>query len=151
MNRKTYVLATDGSDQAREAEKYIEENMDPDDVSVMVVSVTEKLPPGMKNEGQSLTVDPETIRNELTEQIRDNAEAAQTRLSDAGFDVDISLLAGDPGQEICEYVRKTDAYGVVMARRGHGEVTELLIGSVSQYVIHHASVPVVVVPGPDEE
>lgn len=144
--KETYVFATDGSEPARRAEEYIKGNLDPDRIALTVVSVTEKLPPGLLKEGESLTVEAETIRNALTDQVRESAEDARARLVDAGFTVELSLLAGDPGEEICEYARKTDADGIVMSRRGHGEVTELLIGSVSQYVLHHASVPVMIVP-----
>lgn len=144
----TYLLATDGSDPAREAEKYVRNKLDPDRSKIILVSVTEKLPPGLLKEGESLTVEPETLRNELTQQVRDTAEDARGRIEDEGFEVDVTLLAGDPGEEICEYAHKIDADGIILGRRGHGEVTELLIGSVSQYVLHHSSVPVIIVPSP---
>jgi nucleotide-binding universal stress UspA family protein len=52
---------------------------------------------------------------------------------------------GNPGEEICEYARKTDVDSIIMGRRGRGEVRELLLGSVSQYVVHHTDLPVTLV------
>lgn len=144
--KNSYLYATDGSDPARRGERYIRTNLDPQRDAITVVSVTEELPPGFLKEGESLTVEPATIRNELTDTVREIAEEARARLADEGFDVDVALLAGDPGEEICEYAEKTGADGIILGRRGHREVTELLIGSVSQYIVHHASVPVVLVP-----
>ncbi|MFB6347210.1 MAG: universal stress protein [bacterium] len=141
-----YLLATDGSDQARRAEDFFIEAFDPSSTRVIVVSVTEQFPPGIIKEGESLTKEAKVLRNELSEEVRSIAESSQDRLREAGFDVEITLLAGDPGSEICEHARKVDAAGIVLGRRGHGEVTELLMGSVSQYVVHHSPVPVTLVP-----
>jgi nucleotide-binding universal stress UspA family protein len=46
-------------------------------------------------------------------------------------------LYGDPGKAICE---QADAWGadlILMGRRGHSQVSEIFLGSVSSYVIHH--------------
>jgi nucleotide-binding universal stress UspA family protein len=51
------------------------------------------------------------------------------------------------GREICE---SADAYGadmIVIGSHGSSHTGELLLGSVSQYVLHHASCPVLVVRG----
>lgn len=54
------------------------------------------------------------------------------------------LVQGHAGQAILDAA--IDAELIVVGSRGHGELTQLVIGSVSQHVLHHARVPVVVVP-----
>ncbi len=60
---------------------------------------------------------------------------------------EVSTLAlwGQPAEEICKYA---DAQGIdliVIGSRGRSAFTELLLGSVSSQVLHHATCPVTVV------
>ena len=60
---------------------------------------------------------------------------------------EVSTLAlwGHPAEEICKYA---DAQGIdliVIGSRGRSAFTELLLGSVSSQVLHHATCPVTVV------
>ncbi|HEY9648249.1 MAG TPA: universal stress protein [Chroococcidiopsis sp.] len=57
----------------------------------------------------------------------------------AGVSVDFSQAYGNPGKAICEFAKNWDADLILMGRRGHTGVNELLLGSVSNYVLHHAS------------
>jgi nucleotide-binding universal stress UspA family protein len=52
---------------------------------------------------------------------------------------------GDPAEEIIAFVNEQKAELIVMGSRGYGRLTGLLIGSVAQKVLGHASCPVVVV------
>ncbi|MEM9136939.1 MAG: universal stress protein [Cyanobacteria bacterium P01_F01_bin.42] len=47
-------------------------------------------------------------------------------------------IEGAPGLVICEQAQNLDASMIVMGRRGHTGFSELLLGSVSNYVLHHA-------------
>lgn len=58
---------------------------------------------------------------------------------------------GDPGREICVAARNWDADLIVVGRRGRSGLTEMVLGSVSNYVMHHAHCDVLVVQGRDEE
>ena len=50
-----------------------------------------------------------------------------------------------PGQVIVRVANETDASMVVMGSRGMGTIRRTILGSVSDYVVHHCSKPVVVV------
>ena len=52
---------------------------------------------------------------------------------------------GDPGPEICEVARQWRVNLIVMGRRGRQGLTEMVLGSVSNYVIHHAPCSVLIV------
>jgi nucleotide-binding universal stress UspA family protein len=59
--------------------------------------------------------------------------------------IEITVTQGDPAQVIIE-LAKTKRYDlIIMGTRGKSAFQELLIGSVSQKVMHHASCPVMVV------
>lgn len=53
---------------------------------------------------------------------------------------------GKPGESICQLATDYDADQIVMGSRGCGTVRRTLIGSVSDYCVHHSGVPVTVIP-----
>jgi len=55
-----------------------------------------------------------------------------------------------PGYVITELAKEKNADAIVMGQRGLGTVSRALLGSTSDYVLHHSTVPIVVVPPPNE-
>lgn len=51
---------------------------------------------------------------------------------------------GDPGATICEVADRVGADIVVVGSHGHGLLARVLMGSVSNHVLHHAPCPVLV-------
>jgi nucleotide-binding universal stress UspA family protein len=62
-----------------------------------------------------------------------------------GVEVEYTQTAGAPGKTICHLAHNVDADLILVGRRGHSGLNELVIGSVSNYVMHHASCSVLVV------
>jgi nucleotide-binding universal stress UspA family protein len=89
------------------------------------------------------------------DEYRKLAEASLARaLADAGVDdtalaVTPVLREGEPVDVLCAEAAHADL--VVVGSRGLGGFRGLLLGSVSQQVVHHAPCPVVVVPGKDRD
>ncbi|XP_063402625.1 uncharacterized protein LOC134690359 isoform X1 [Mytilus trossulus] len=52
--------------------------------------------------------------------------------------------AEKPGHAICEFAQKHDATFIVTGTRGMGKLRRTLLGSVSDFVVHHSHVPVLV-------
>lgn len=55
-----------------------------------------------------------------------------------------------PGEGICSCAEKEKADLIVMGTRGLSSLRRTVLGSVSDYVLHHSHIPVAVVPTPEE-
>ena len=86
------------------------------------------------------TFDPEHVRLAL----QDFVEKLAKDSGDAPAEITVSVIRGDPAEELIKASRDADL--LVVGSRGNGVFARLLIGSVSSKVTHHAAVPVVVVP-----
>jgi nucleotide-binding universal stress UspA family protein len=60
---------------------------------------------------------------------------------------EVDCHAGEPAVWICELARTWNADLIVVGRRGHQGIKEIVLGSVSNYVIHHAPCSVLIVQG----
>ncbi|PSB54345.1 universal stress protein [Chamaesiphon polymorphus] len=60
------------------------------------------------------------------------------RATAAGITTEFHQVAGSPGRKICEFAQSADVDLIVMGHRGISGLNELLVGSVSNYVLHHA-------------
>jgi nucleotide-binding universal stress UspA family protein len=70
------------------------------------------------------------------------AEAAQVLLP---HPVERAVVEGDPARQIVATARRRDVDLVVLGARGLGALGRLLLGSVSETVLHHADRPVMIV------
>ena len=50
------------------------------------------------------------------------------------------------GRVICDVAKEKNASSIILGRRGLGTISRMLLGSTSDYVLHHADIPVIVVP-----
>jgi nucleotide-binding universal stress UspA family protein len=62
-----------------------------------------------------------------------------------GVSTEFTQTSGSPGRTICEVARNWGADLIVMGRRGRSGLSELILGSVSNYVLHHAPCSVLIV------
>lgn len=60
----------------------------------------------------------------------------------------LSVYCEDPREAIVRVSKEEDVDGIVMGARGLGTIAQLCIGSVSNYVLHNAHVPVTIVRHP---
>ncbi|MEA5508020.1 universal stress protein [Halotia wernerae UHCC 0503] len=63
----------------------------------------------------------------------------------AGVNAEYSQKPGSPGRTICDVARTWEADLIVIGRWGHSGLSELFLGSVSNYVLHYAPCSVLTV------
>jgi len=86
---------------------------------------------------------------EIIEDLKDKAmemlEEYRIEAAKSSIAMQIAIMQGDPAKVILELAKAKSYDLIIMGTRGRSSFQELLIGSVSQKVMHHASCPVMVV------
>lgn len=67
------------------------------------------------------------------------------RAAEQGIATEHVCLVGTPGQQICDRAKEWKADLIVLGRRGVQGIREVVLGSVSNYVLHHAPCSVLIV------
>jgi nucleotide-binding universal stress UspA family protein len=62
-----------------------------------------------------------------------------------GISINTKLLQGNAGSIILDFCEKENYDIIVMGSRGMGKFKELVLGSVSNKVVHHSTCPVMIV------
>jgi len=87
--------------------------------------------------------------NQITENLKKHGEdllkKIEAEFSERGIKVKKVIVQGKPEREIISTATKDDCDLIIIGRRGFGSLKSLLLGSVSDYVLHHAEIPVFVV------
>lgn len=87
---------------------------------------------------------------EAFERLRDSSaekvfSATRDALGATTVEIQEEIIAGPPGEAIVEHAEGLNDVMIVMGSRGMGGLKQMLLGSVSQRVLHHAPCPVTVV------
>jgi nucleotide-binding universal stress UspA family protein len=136
---KKILLATDGSSHAEKALKYARDLALRDDAQVIVIHAVPPVPAYMGEPWRQ-----QFISGNVAEGKRVADHAAET-LRKAGVDVTVEVLEGPPADAVLRVADVHQCDLIVMGSRGRGELTSLLLGSVSHRVLAHAHVPVMIV------
>lgn len=72
-------------------------------------------------------------------------KTASDRLSSAGFDVEIDVMPGDPGDLIAERAERDGVDLLVMGAYGHSRIRSLIVGSTTTEMIRRCRVPVMLI------
>ena len=88
---------------------------------------------------------------QIIDDYRRSGEATLRRTAESevfsGLDVDTQLLFGNnPARELLRLTKEREVDAIVMGSHGRGGFGRMILGSVSQRVIHDATVPVIIVP-----
>jgi nucleotide-binding universal stress UspA family protein len=75
-------------------------------------------------------------------------QAAAEQARQRKIAVEISQNLGDAGKMICELAKNWSADSIVMGRNQKSMLSEIFLGSTSNYVLHHAPCSVMIVQSP---
>jgi nucleotide-binding universal stress UspA family protein len=140
---KNILVATDGSEQAARALEVARKMATEDGGKLTVVHVVQRIPGG-KVGGLTVHVDEDEIQRRI--------QASVKELTEAGLDVSLKIvddLRYQPGEDIAEVAREAGADLIVVGTRGYSAVRGLLLGSVTQRLLHVSDVPVLAIPPGD--
>jgi nucleotide-binding universal stress UspA family protein len=136
------VVGVDGSAAAKEAVQLALHEATLRGTRVRAVHAwSAVVPVPMTGPGYVGTIDREPVRAAAEERLRSTVEAVA---GERAADVERVLVEGPAGDAILEQAH--DAELIVVGQRGRGAVAGLVLGSVSQHVLHHAHCPVLIVP-----
>ncbi|KAH9496374.1 hypothetical protein Btru_010753 [Bulinus truncatus] len=81
--------------------------------------------------------------------IKSFLEQLGQKLKAAGIGGKVKSVGGSPGEVVVKVANEEKANLIVIGSRGMGTIRRTLIGSVSDYVMHHSHIPVLVCKHPD--
>ncbi|MDN5204764.1 universal stress protein [Fulvivirgaceae bacterium BMA10] len=140
MTRKV-MIAVDGSECANQAALKGFELARQLDASIALIYVIDK--------GKSLgNIEAGTFPMEALEAMEKEAmEAVQAIQAKAkGLRTELFTPEGDPKRDILNTAMDWGADMIIVGSRGHSALEKLILGSVSEYLLHHSTIPVMVVP-----
>jgi len=136
---KTIIWASDGSDSADRALPTALDLVAEGNAKLVVVHADELLG-GRGGRVPSLADEPE-VQSKLASKVNE--------LIESGVDATFRLVSGvgkDPADLIADVARESGADLIVVGTRGHGRIAGMLLGSVTQRLLHVAPCPVLAVP-----
>ncbi len=92
---------------------------------------------------------PQSVRDQMAKifhQEHKQLQAEAEKLRDAGIDATAVLAQGPTIETIMEEADRLNVDMIVLGSHGHGAMYQLLVGSVSEGVLHRATCPVLIVP-----
>ena len=141
------VIAVDGSEIAEQTFKYYIDHFHKPDNEVIIVHESEQppLPTVTFHHGASFPAD--EIARVMTEHNKKRAEieniyTVKCNQLHLKFKIYAESTNHKPGPSILKKTEEVGASLIVMGSRGLGIVRRTMLGSVSDYVLHHSKIPV---------
>lgn len=140
------LFASDGSDDARNAERFCLEFLKPADHRAMLTTVIETNPWMAALESHLELGPPVTAECEVL--ARDFLEAERQAFDVAGWTVETSQREGHVVPQLGEQAQASNADLIIAGAHGHTRFMEFLLGGVSDKLVKHARTSVMIVRTP---
>jgi len=148
------LLATDGAKQSNAAVDMLNRLVIHDGDHITVVSVVDlAMPMAMDIYGGYLpdtTEFEKAAKENATRILAETEKSLRSQLGDKKVDIATELLIGSPESRIVEMADEIKPDLIVVGSHGYSGWERLLLGSVSDAVVHHAPCSVMVVRCPSE-
>lgn len=144
------LVTTDGSEcSSRAVEKCCDFFSAKDSNEIKILAVVEPVTP-MAAEPFAVSADfyaqvEENLREQLKEAVSSAEKTIKEKLGDETAKISTEILTGSPKRIIVEEAEDFGADLVVVGSHGYGFLDRALLGSISDYVIHHVPCSVLVV------
>ncbi|XP_031573742.1 uncharacterized protein LOC116307610 [Actinia tenebrosa] len=152
MAERRVVLAIDGSNYSDEAFNFYCENLHKENDLILVIHAfelniipTASYPYGLVYAEQWSDLSREA--NEESEEVlrKIGRKCEEHSKQNDKFKFELYKEDGKPGEVICKFAQDKKAEMIVIGCRGLGAIGRTLLGSVSDYCVHNAHIPVAVV------
>ncbi|KAK3102910.1 hypothetical protein FSP39_014892 [Pinctada imbricata] len=84
------------------------------------------------------------LYEEEKKKIDKTIESLGQKMKDHGLVGKVRSVGGNPGEVICRVATEEKAGLIITGTRGMGTMRRTFLGSVSDYVVHHSHIPVLV-------
>jgi nucleotide-binding universal stress UspA family protein len=146
---RNILVAVDGSDHSERALAEATDLARLADGSLTIATVIpDPSTLALSGGGFAYTADYGSLEADLEREYRELLDGEKAKVPE-GVEVEGVLLEGRPARAIVEQVKAGGHDLVVMGSRGRGGLRSMVLGSVSQEVLHASPVPVLVVHLPD--
>ena len=137
-----YLLAVDGSEPALDAVKHAISLLN-HGLRAEWVLVNVQEPANLYE--MVVAHDPQVIHQISQTAGQHQLQAAKNLLDGAGAVYTSLVVSGDPANTLLDVLQTHHCHGIVVGARGHGNLRNALLGSVSQSLVQESPVPVTVV------
>ncbi|XP_022302755.2 universal stress protein YxiE-like isoform X1 [Crassostrea virginica] len=154
---RVVAVAIDNSEYAEKAFDWYLEKIRRDDDVIVLIHIPESYDFSLAREWSPLTLQKEAfdftlpspgVIKQLLDELEKSVKALEDRYAEKvkayGIDGKFRTGGGKPGEAIIKIAREENATLIVTGTRGLGKIRRTVLGSVSDYVIHHSPVPVLV-------
>jgi nucleotide-binding universal stress UspA family protein len=144
---KKMLVAYDGSDASKKAIEMVMKCANKEDQITLLTVVPAELAESSFTKMLLPTIDLSSVvkSGSFKDKAKDSLSKIVNEIKTSVDNVDIAVEDGDPADEILITAKKTDADIIVVGYKGYGKEGRFLLGSVTDKVVRHASVSVMVV------
>ncbi|KAL4226789.1 hypothetical protein ACF0H5_014768 [Mactra antiquata] len=137
--QRVVAIAVDDSEFSEQALDFYAANAKRDDDYVVLIHCPELY---------DLSMASPAVVDQLMRELQAKVEALENKYKERIQNINLCgkfrTGQGKPGEIICRVAQEEDATMIICGTRGLGKIRRTIMGSVSDYVIHHSHVPVLV-------